>query len=74
VFSIVWDKQKIVWLLDNVEYHVIDITPAGLDEFHKPYFFIFNVAVGGRWPGNPDGNTKFPQEMKVDYIRVFQPN
>jgi beta-glucanase (GH16 family) len=74
VFSIVWDKQKIVWLLDNVEYHVIDITPAGLDEFHKPFFFIFNVAVGGRWPGNPDGDTKFPQEMKVDYIRVFQPN
>jgi beta-glucanase (GH16 family) len=74
VFSIVWDKQKIVWLLDNIEYHVIDITPAGLDEFHKPFFFIFNVAVGGRWPGKPDGETKFPQEMKVDYIRVFQPN
>jgi beta-glucanase (GH16 family) len=74
VFSIVWDKQKIVWLLDNVEYHVIDITPAGLDEFHKPFFFIFNVAVGGRWPGKPDGETKFPQVMKVDYIRVFQPD
>ena len=73
VFSIVWDRQKIVWLLDNVEYHVIDITPAGLDEFHKPFFFIFNVAVGGRWPGKPDGDTKFPQEMRVDYIRVFQP-
>jgi len=73
VFSIVWDKQKIVWLLDNVQYHVIDITPGGLEEFHKPFFFIFNVAVGGRWPGNPDGNTAFPQEMKVDYIRVFQP-
>jgi beta-glucanase (GH16 family) len=74
VFSIIWDKQKIVWLLDNVQYHVIDITPSGLEEFHKPFFFIFNVAVGGRWPGNPDGNTSFPQEMKVDYVRVFQEN
>ncbi|WP_296705162.1 glycoside hydrolase family 16 protein [Algoriphagus sp.] len=72
VFSIEWDPEKIVWLLDGEEYHVIDITPAGLDEFHKPMFFIFNVAVGGIWPGSPDGSTVFPQEMKVDYIRVFQ--
>ena len=72
VFSIDWDPQKIVWLLDGVQYHVIDISPPGLDEFHKPFFFILNVAVGGTWPGNPDGSTVFPQEMKVDYVRVFQ--
>ncbi|MEB2785465.1 glycoside hydrolase family 16 protein [Algoriphagus persicinus] len=72
VFSIDWDTEKIVWLLDGVEFHVIDIRPAGLDEFHKPMFFIFNVAVGGKWPGRPDGSTVFPQEMKVDYVRVFQ--
>ena len=72
VFSIDWDPQKIVWLLDGVEFHVIDIRPAGLEEFHKPMFFIFNVAVGGKWPGRPDGSTIFPQEMKVDYVRVFQ--
>lgn len=72
VFSIVWDPQKIVWELNGEEFHVIDITPADLEEFHKPMFFIFNVAVGGRWPGSPDGTTTFPQEMKVDYVRVFQ--
>ncbi len=72
VFSIDWDPEKIVWLLDGKEFHVIDIRPAGLDEFHKPMFFILNVAVGGIWPGSPDGSTLFPQEMKVDYIRVFQ--
>lgn len=72
VFSIIWDQEEIIWLLDGEQYHVIDITPAGLDEFHKPMYFIFNVAVGGIWPGRPDGTTVFPQEMKVDYIRVFQ--
>lgn len=72
VFSIDWDPQKIVWLLDGVQYHVIDITPPGLEEFHKPFFFILNVAVGGTWPGSPDVSTVFPQEMKVDYVRVFQ--
>ncbi len=72
VFSIDWDEEKIVWLLDGIEYHVIDITPPELNEFHKPFFFILNVAVGGTWPGSPDGSTVFPQEMLVDYIRVFQ--
>jgi hypothetical protein len=30
------------------------------------------VAVGGNWPGSPDGTTVFPQTMLVDYVRVYQ--
>jgi hypothetical protein len=30
------------------------------------------VAVGGSWPGNPDATTVFPQQMLVDYVRVYQ--
>lgn len=74
VFSVIWDESKIVWLLDNVPYHQIDTTPQALDEFRKPHFFLFNVAVGGNWPGSPDSSTSFPQQMVVDYIRVFQRN
>ena len=72
VFSIDWTEKEIIWLLDGVKYHVIDISAPGLEEFHKPFFFILNVAVGGTWPGNPDASTVFPQEMKVDYVRIFQ--
>ena len=32
---------------------------------------LLNVAVGGGWPGSPDGSTVFPQEMKVDWVRVY---
>ena len=42
--------------------------------FDHEYYFIFNVAVGGLWPGYPDETTSFPQQMKVDYIRVFDRN
>lgn len=35
------------------------------------FFFILNVAVGGAWPGAPDNTTVFPQEMLVDYVRVY---
>jgi beta-glucanase (GH16 family) len=36
-----------------------------------PQFLILNLAVGGDWPGSPDGTTVFPSEMMVDYVRVY---
>jgi len=72
VFSILWDENEIKWLLDDVQFHTVDTTPAELSEFQEDFFFIMNVAVGGNWPGSPDASTKFPQRMAVDYIRVFQ--
>jgi beta-glucanase (GH16 family) len=72
VFSIIWDEAKIVWLLNDDPFHEIDTSPSGLDEFRESFFFLFNVAVGGNWPGSPDGTTTFPQQMVVDYVRVFQ--
>lgn len=74
VFSIEWDSTTIRWLLDGVQYHVIDITPSELSELQGEFFFIFNVAVGGNWPGSPDATTLFPQRMLVDYVRVFDRN
>lgn len=74
VFSIVWDDQSIRWLVDDKQYHVIDTRPAQLDEFRRNFFFIFNVAVGGNWPGSPDASSTYPQHMIVDYVRVFQSN
>lgn len=72
VFSLVWDASEIKWYVDDEHYKTIDITPADLDEFKEKFFFIFNIAVGGNLPGSPDASTQFPQQMIVDYIRVFQ--
>lgn len=72
VFSIVWNESSITWYVDDVQYNVIDISVPELSEFQNEFFFIMNVAVGGNWPGNPNSSTVFPQQMKVDYIRVFQ--
>lgn len=72
VFTIIWDAQRISWYRDDIKFHEVDITPAELSEFHDHFFFIFNVAVGGIWPGSPNSSTQFPQKMAVDYVRVFQ--
>lgn len=74
VFSIDWKVDEIQFLVDDELYFTMD--PSKLDgqpwPFNKHFFFIFNVAVGGNLPGNPDGTTAFPQRMIVDYVRVFQ--
>ncbi len=74
VFTIIWDSNTITWYMDDQQYHVIDITQSELSEFQNEFFFIFNVAVGGNWPGSPNASTIFPQQMIVDYVRVFQEN
>ena len=72
VFSIIWDSQKIEWYRDDIKFKTLDITPSDLSEFQNKFFLIFNVAVGGDWPGSPNSSTLFPQYMFVDYVRVFQ--
>jgi beta-glucanase (GH16 family) len=75
VYSIEWDSTAITWYLDDVQFHTMTIdNSASLAAFRKEFFFIFNIAVGGNWPGNPNSSTVFPQRMIVDYVRVFQKN
>ena len=74
VYSIIWDEKAVRWYFDDVLYNTVDTTPSALSEFQANFFFIFNLAVGGKWPGSPIESTKFSQRMAVDYIRVFQLN
>jgi beta-glucanase (GH16 family) len=75
VFAVVWQPGSVEYLVDGMTYH--KVTPASLPEgarwvFDAPMFLLLNVAVGGGWPGNPDATTQFPQEMLVDYVRVYR--
>ena len=40
--------------------------------FNKPFYIIINLAVGGNFPGNPNSGETFPQNMLVDYVRVYK--
>lgn len=72
VFSIIWQENSIEWYVDYHKFYTVTSTNILYDAFRLPQFFIMNVAVGGNWPGYPDETTVFPQEMVVDYLRVFQ--
>jgi len=74
-FAIEWEPTAIRWYVDGNLYQTR--TPASLPGgsrwvFDHPFFIILNVAVGGNWPGSPDGSTVFPQTMLVDYVRVYR--
>jgi len=72
VFTLIWDKEQLRYYVDDNLFHSNDITTPDKTEFHKPFYLIFNVAIGGNWPGSPNDSTEFPTQMQVDYIRVFQ--
>jgi beta-glucanase (GH16 family) len=74
VFSIIWTLNNISWYVDDQKYLETSVADTGDGNypFNADQYFIFNVAVGGNWPGSPDSNTLFPQRMFVDYVRVFQ--
>lgn len=74
-FAVEWEPNVIRFYVDGSLYKTR--TPADLPAgtswvFDHPFFIILNVAVGGGWPGNPDATTVFPQQMQVDYIRVYK--
>ena len=72
VFSIVRSQDRIEWLVNDQPYYEFSIDDSpDLAPFRQPFFLIFNVAVGGNWPGYPDSSTSFPQRLVVDYVRVF---
>lgn len=74
-YKMVWNEKLIAMYVDDFKYQEIAIENAkdGLEAFHKPQFFILNVAVAGNWPGFEVDDSQFPNEMLVDYIRVSQP-
>jgi beta-glucanase (GH16 family) len=74
-YAIEWTANSIAFYVDDMLYETQ--TPQSATgrtwEFNQPFFIILNVAVGGAWPGAPDSTTTFPQTMKVDWVRAYQP-
>ncbi len=76
VFSLDWKKGRITWTIDGKLWQTQEKWYSEKGKFPAPFdqrfHLLINLAVGGQWPGNPDGSTKFPATMLVDYIRVYQ--
>jgi beta-glucanase (GH16 family) len=74
VYAVEWQPNQIRFFVDDHLYATR--SPADLPAgtrwvYDHDFFLLLNVAVGGSWPGNPDATTTFPQQMLVDYVRVY---
>jgi hypothetical protein len=71
-YAIDWAPNQIKWYVDGNLYQTR--TPSDLNGnrwvYDHSFFLILNLAVGGYWPGDPNGSTQFPQQLVVDYVHV----
>jgi beta-glucanase (GH16 family) len=72
-FAISRTGSSIKWYVDRIQYAEANISGGinSTSEFQSPFFILLNVAVGGNFVGSPDGTTVFPQQMQVDWVRVW---
>lgn len=79
-YRIDWDPDTITWYVDDVSYGSLSSSSwfsSGAPgnpraPFDTQYHLLLNVAVGGNFPGNPNGSSSFPQTMEVDFVRVYE--
>ena len=79
LFQMQWSPGQVQLSVDGSLYSTVttSMVPSGGSWVfdNNPLFFILNVAVGSAStpaPVGPPTNTTFPQQMLVDYVRVYQ--
>lgn len=66
-FAVEWTPQGITWFVDGqpVHHHAENLPDA-------PMYLIINTAIGGFWPGSPGENTRWPETMEIDQVRIYR--
>ncbi|KAK3389279.1 glycoside hydrolase family 16 protein [Podospora didyma] len=73
-----WQGETITWFLNDRQYHQISGSSIGNQNVwnslaRNPMYFILNMAVGGSWPGYPNGATLdgYGAMMEVAYVALY---
>ena len=79
VFAVEWYEDYVDFFVDDLLYNritrddlITEDNLLGEWVYNDPFFMILNVAVGGDYVGFPTLDTPFPQQMTIDYVRVYQ--
>jgi len=76
-YGVIWSQDKMQFYRDDYTQPFFTVTPANIPAgtqwvYNHPFFILLNLAIGGGFPGNPDGTTPSPSLVLVDYVRVYQ--
>jgi beta-glucanase (GH16 family) len=76
VYAIDWTENQIDFSIDEKIYHSVKRNPQDDSKgwpFDQPFHLLLNIAVGGGWGGMKGiDESIWPQQMLVDYVRVYQ--
>lgn len=76
VYAVEWQQGIIRWFVDGELYSTKTSWYSTNGTYPAPFdvnfHLLLNLAVGGYFPGDPDGTTVFPQDYIIDYVRVYQ--
>ncbi len=77
LFAVETAPDSVTFSVDGLVYKTF--TPASLPAnakwvFNKPFFILLNLAIGGpkTFLGSPAADAPFPQDMVIDYVRVYR--
>jgi beta-glucanase (GH16 family) len=79
-YGMIWSPSSVAYYVDDPAHPYVTYTTASLSgisgavwpfDAGQSNFILLNLAIGGDWPGPPDGTTPFPSEMVVDYVRIY---
>src|SRR5260370_24254768 len=76
-YGVIWSQNKMQFYRDDYTQPFFTVTPANIPGgtqwvYNHPFFILLNLAMGGGFPGNPDGTTPNPAVVLVDYVRVYE--
>jgi len=73
-FAVEWSPDTIDWYVDGINYFSVTSADVAPNEwvYNHPFFVLLNFAIGGNFGGLIDPGIVFPQQMLVDYVRVYQ--
>lgn len=75
IYAMEWTPEKIDFLLDGKVYNHIENEHKSTDEwpFDQNFHLKINIAIGGMLGGRKGIDDRvFPQQMLVDFVRVYQ--
>ena len=77
-YAVIWNEDTITWYVDEIE--LFSVNPSSYWSIpsqsawpfnSNEWFLMINLAIT---QAGPDTNTVFPNQIEVDYVRVYQEN
>ena len=77
-YSVIWKEDTITWYVDEIE--LFSLNPSSYWSIPSQsawpfnaneWYIMINLAIT---QAGPNSNTVFPNQMEIDYVRVYQEN